>query len=397
MPTYPLPTLAPVVTSTGISAPTYVDILASLQASFKLIYGADAYLEADSQDGQWLAIIALAIYDSGQASIAVYNAFSPATAVGAGLSSVVKINHLARLVASRSAVNVTIVGVAGTVITSGVVSDVAGNKWDLPATVTVPVGGSIVVTATAQTLGAIQAQIGTVSTISTPTAGWQTATNASAAAAGLPVETDATLRSRQELAPAIASYTPMAALVAAIQAITGVTYGVIYENDTNTTDANGVPAHSLALVVKGGDATVIAQTLFDKKSLGVGTYGTTTINITDASGTVRPVKFFVPTQVPIKVTVTLHPIINYTTAISNSIKQAVVDFINGLSVNEDLVVSRLYGPALLVTGSAQSETYAITSITAALAPAGVPGTADIVTALNEKATCLVADVTITLV
>ena len=62
-------------------------------------YGSDAVLTPDSQDGQLLAVFAQAIYDNGQALIAIYNSFSPATAQGAGLSSLVKINGLARDVA----------------------------------------------------------------------------------------------------------------------------------------------------------------------------------------------------------------------------------------------------------------------------------------------------------
>ena len=69
--------LAAQVTSTGITAPPYADILASLIASFQSIYGIDSYLGADSQDGQMLAVVAKAINDSNQTAIAVFNSFSP--------------------------------------------------------------------------------------------------------------------------------------------------------------------------------------------------------------------------------------------------------------------------------------------------------------------------------
>jgi hypothetical protein len=81
--TYPLPTLAATVTDAGISAPPYADILLSLQASYRSIFGSDIYIDADSQDGQWLAIIAAAVNDCNAATIAAYNSRSPATAQGA--------------------------------------------------------------------------------------------------------------------------------------------------------------------------------------------------------------------------------------------------------------------------------------------------------------------------
>lgn len=396
MATYPLSTLALQVTETGVSAPPYADILASLQASFRLIYGDDAYLEADSQDGQLLAIIAKALHDCNQAGISVYNSFSPHTAVGIGLSNVVKINHMQRLIPTKSQVNVTVGGVTGTTIVDGIVGDAAGNRWMLPSLVTIPIGGSAIFTAEAEFAGNINAPIGSVIKILTPTAGWQSVTNATAATPGQPVESDAELRARQEITPAANSKTVLESLGANIKALPGVVYGVIYENDTGTTDANGVPAHSVACVVKGGVAADIADTIYRRKGPGVGTYGTTTISITDVSGTARNINFFVPTEKPIKVGISLHPEANYTTAIAASIKQAVVDYINGLDIGEDLVVNRLFTPALLL-GSPESETYKITVVTAALAPGGTLGTSDVVMSFVEKATAVVADITITLV
>ena len=395
MPTYPLTTLAPVITTAGISAPVYADILASLQASFRQIYGDDAYLDADSQDGQLLAIIAQAIHDSNQAAIAVYNSFSPQTAFGAGLSNVVKINHIKRLVATNSQVNVTVGGQAGTLINAGVVGDTAGQLWNLPTTVTIPPAGAVIVTATAQELGALTAPIGTVTKIVTPTAGWQTVTNASAASPGQPVETDAELRARQVISPALNSNTVLTGLAAAIKVLPGVTYGTIYENDTGTTNADGLPPHSIALVVQGGVAADIAQTLYNRKAPGVATYGTTTINITDVSGAVRAINYYVPTEKPIKVGISLYAGTNYTTTIATAIKQAVADFINGLDIGEDLINLRLMVPAML-NGAQNSETYRVSVVQSALYPSGTLGSADTAIAFNEKATCLPAQVTITL-
>ena len=58
MTTYPLPTLAATVSPTGISIPNFNDVLLSLIASYTNIYGADVVLTPDTQDYQWLAIIA---------------------------------------------------------------------------------------------------------------------------------------------------------------------------------------------------------------------------------------------------------------------------------------------------------------------------------------------------
>lgn len=392
MSTFPLPTLAPTITAAGISVPTYGDILSSLRASARQIYGDDIYLEADSMDGQLLAIVAQAIYDCGQTAVAVYNSFSPQTAYGAGLSNVVKINHLARLVATNSQVNLTITGVAGTTIVNGIAADAESQQWLLPTSVTIPSGGSLLVTATAKEVGAVQAVVGSVTKIVTPTAGWQTVTNLTAATPGQPVESDAELRARQIISPALNSNTVLAGLAAAIKALPGVTYGTIYENDTNTTDANGLPAHSIAAVVKGGVAADIAQTLYNRKAPGVATHGSTTVVITDVSGADRDIKFFIPTEKPVKVEVSLYPGSGYTTVISDAIKAAIVNHVNALSIGEDVIVTRLLVPAMLA-GLQDNESYRLTQVRAAFV-GGSFGSTDLTVAFTEKATATLADITI---
>ncbi len=394
MPTYPLATTACTVSAAGISAPTYADILSSLQASFRLIYGEDAYLEADSQDGQLLAIFARALHDANMATIAAYNSYSPQTAVGVGLSSAVRLNHMVRASATNSQVNLTLTGIAGTTVVSGVAGDASGNRWLLPELVVIPPGGTVIVTATAEKPGAVPALIGTVTAIITPTAGWQAVTNATAAATGLDAESDAQLRRRQEISPALPAYTVLTGLKAALAALTGVSYVEVYENDTGAVDSNGLPAHSVACVVSGGVAADIAATIYRKKAPGVATHGTTTVPIVDVSSTSRDIKFYIPTAVPIKVGISLTAGAAYTTAVAAAIKQSIVDYINAMSVGEDLVVNRLYTSALLY-GAADSESYKISTLQAALAPGGTLGTTDVVIAFNERATAIVADITIT--
>ena len=64
---------APVIDATGIRAPGYGEVLQYFKDQYRAIYGADTYLEADSQDGQLLAVFALAIHEANTAAINVYN------------------------------------------------------------------------------------------------------------------------------------------------------------------------------------------------------------------------------------------------------------------------------------------------------------------------------------
>lgn len=392
--TIPLATLAPTVDINGISTPTYAEIFATLQDQYRSIFGSDVYLEPDSQDGQWVAIIARGIADINASCVATYNQFSPATAIGVGLSSVVKINGIARQVATNSTVDVLVVGVAGTTINDGVVGDDLNQRWLLPSPTNIPPVGEITVTAVAADVGDLEAAPGTVTRILTPTLGWQTVNNVAAATPGAPVESDAALRQRQAKSTALTSLTPLKGLVGAVSTLAGVTQVMPYENDTDVTDANGITEHSIALVIEGGDATGIAETIKAKKTLGTGTFGTTSEFVDNGFGVLEEIRFSRPTQVPIRVEVSLTALTGFTTAIQNAMKQAVVDYINALAIGSDVIVDRLSLP-LNLYGGADAQTFEINPNGVKIARDADPlAAANIVIDFDELATCDLADVTL---
>lgn len=385
--------IAPTIDEYGISAPTFADVLAYLQDQYRAIYGQDIYLGNDSQDGQFLGIIAQAITDANAAAVACYNSFSPATGQGNGLSSNVKLNGITRRIPTPSTVDVLLGGNAGTVITNGIVADADGNNWMLPASVTIPLAGQITVTATAEKPGALLAPTGTITKIKTPVYGWQTVTNTSDAVPGNPVETDAALRARQAISVAVPSQTIFEGIVGSVANLPGVTRIRGYENDTDTTDANGIPGHSIAIIVEGGDAQAIAQTIANKKTPGTGTYGDLSFPIIDDVGSSHTIKFSRPDPVVVGVALTIQPMAGYSASVLPMIKKAVVDFINGHDIGEDVIYARVFVPANL-NNSAMGETYAITQLQIE-ANGGGMATSDITVAFDEAAECDESDITIT--
>lgn len=392
MTTFPLATLGPTIGPAGISAPSYADILASLQASAEAIFGSDIYLDPDSQDGQLLSIIALAINDENQSIIAAFNAFSPTFAQGAQLSSVVKLNGLARQVPTNSTAVLTIVGTVGTVIANGVAGDANGNQWALPPTVTVPLSGSIDVTATATTQGDVTAAANSITSILTPTRGWQTVTNPAAAIPGAPVESDATLRQRQTVSTALPSQTPLDGIIAGVADLVGVVRYAAYENVEGTTDANGLPGHSIAIVVEGGDVAEIAQTISNKKTPGTGTYGTTSEIVYDQYGVPNTINFFVLAEKPLAVEIDITALSGFVSTTEDTIKQSLADFVNGLSIGEDSYLTRLYTPANL-GGTGTGATFVVTAVRQAIIPAS-PSAIDVAIDFNAAATLDLTNVTV---
>lgn len=385
-------TTAPTIDATGISAPSYANVLAFVQAKYRAIYGADVYLGNDSQDGQFLAVIAQAISDANAVAVSVYNAFSPATAQGANLSSVVKINGIAREVSSNSTVDLVCVGQAGTTITNGAVTDPSNNQWNLPATVTIPPSGTVTVTATCLTAGAIAALAGTTWTIATPTRGWQSVSNTSDASPGAPVEEDAALRQRQTVSTAIPSLTVLEGIIGTVANVAGVTRYAAYENDTAVTDSNGLPSHSISLVVEGGDVTAIAQAIAAKKTPGGGTYGTTSVVVTNRYGMPITIRFFRPTDQAIGVAINFRALSGYTSSIGAAVQQAVSNYINSVAIGGGAAAGVEWDACIAAAKSvAGSSTFKIESLT--LTGPGGAGTPDVPLAFNQAATCTPLNVT----
>ncbi|WP_054688012.1 baseplate J/gp47 family protein [Pantoea stewartii] len=387
--------LSATVTAQGISAPAYQTILTTITGYFQQIYGTDAYLDPDSKDGQMVALVSLAIHDANNTAIAVYNSFSPSTGMTDALSRNVKINGISRRAATNSTADLTLVGTAGTTITNGSVKDANGIIWNLPASVTIGPGGTVTATSTCSVSGAVAAVAGSVSKINTPTRGWLSVTNVSAATVGSAAETDSELRIRQRQSVALPSLTPFAALDGAIANVTGVTRHKLYENDTGSQDANGLPAHSVAAIVDGGDINAIAQVIQGKKGQGVATFGSTSVTVPDAWQNPHIISFSRSSPVPVFVAITLKVFQGYTTQVGNDIKKAIVDYVNSLDIGDDLLLSRVYSPANLgVVSGGESQYYDINSLQIGRSAATV-APANIVTAFNEAVTCSVDNITVT--
>lgn len=392
-------TLAVQISAAGASGPDYSDILQELKILYWGIYGSDAILDPDSQDGQFLAILAQIVFDCDQSVIDTYNSFSPTTARGTGLSNLVKLNGIRRASSTNSDVPVAITGTVGTPIQNGVIGDNVNlnTRWNLPALVTIPDSGEIEVTATCSTSGAVAAAPESLTVILTPTLGWQTVINNIAAVPGQPIEIDAHLRVRQGQSVSLPSLTILDGIIATIEAVPGVVRLRIYENDNDVADSDGIPAHSISAVVNGGDIQAVAGAIALKKAPGIKTYGTTAVIVRDSRGVPNTIRFFELTAVLLEVHVSVHPIpgAGYVSTTGDLLRQAIVDFVNAFSIGEDSYLFRLYSPANL-GGVGLGATYVVSAITQAKV-GDVPAAADVVVAFNEGALIDLDHVTLVLV
>lgn len=383
----------PYIDSSGIHIPTYTDTRDQIISEAKTIFGQDIYLENDSQDYQYISIIASKIYDAFQLSVLAYNNRSPVSAIGTALDSLVKLNGIKRTSAIYSTCLVVITGTANTVITNGVIADASDTKWSLPSTVTIPLGGTITVTATCQVAGPYNALVGELNKIITPTFGWTSVTNSVSAVVGKAEETDAELRAKQSVSVSIPSLSLLEGTKGAIANVTGVTRYKVYENDTNSTDSNGQPAHSITCVVEGGSDQNIGEAIFNNKSIGCSTNGDVNVDVIDAFGQTTTINFYRPTTEEIDVEINVKALNGYTTDITALIKSNLVAYLNSLEIGEDVTVSSLFGVALTAQPNLTKPIFTISTVKCAL-HGGSLATTDLVIDYTSVSSGNIANITV---
>lgn len=353
--------IAPILTKSGVIAPTYYEAVEHLKNEYRAIYGLDVYLENDSQDGQWIGVLARVISDCGAVCVDVFSTFSPKTATYEALSRNVAINGIQRAIPTHSTVDLELTGVSGTTITNGYSPDVNGKKWLFPETVVFPSTGKTTITATAEEAGAILALPNSITTKGKPTRGWLGVTNPTSSTLGMSVESDAKLRQRQALSVATPSQSKTDGIKGAIFSLSGVSRCKTYENDGDSVDQIGLPPHSLCIVVSGGDVNEIAQIMRAKKSMGCAYFGNTQVVVIDSFQEPVTISLYRPDIVNIGFHIGLTSSAEYTTEIGDEVKQAVADYVNQLDIGDKIALNKIYVPAGLY-GNLHSMTYEIYSI-----------------------------------
>ena len=354
---------SPYIDETGMHIPTYSDIRDDLITQMKQIFGDDIYIDEDSQDYQQISIFARKIFDTNALALLTYNNRTVNTAIGVGLDNLCAIAGIVRKAATYSTVQLTIVGNPSTVITKGQASDENDEHiWNLPDSVEIPDSGTITVEATCNDAGDITVASNTITKIVTPVFGWFSVVNNFNGSGGTDQETDAELRGRYALATSSPSQTVFESIIASVSAVEGVKRIKAYENDTGSVNDLGHPAHSITLVVEGGDDTDVATEIYYKKTPGCYTNGTTSVDIVSLSGNTTKISFYRPTYVDTYVKVSLKKLASYNDEYANDIKAAIVEYINNLEIAETVYRSVLWSIATSQMKSIQSPSFSVLNV-----------------------------------
>lgn len=282
------------ITPTGLVTKTRAELLAEYTAQYQTIYGPDVNLASDTPDGQMMNIRIQEVLDLLDFVTQVYNSMDPDNAVGRTLDMRVAFNGIQRQSGTFTITPISITtnqaltlpGLDQAIDIPYTVSDDAGNEWLLISSEVFSGAETKSLLFRAAIPGAV---LTTPNTITVPVSvilGVTIINNPTTyAVLGINEETDAELKVRRLKSVSISSQGYLPGLIAALENIPDVTTVIVYENDTDTTDADGIPSHSIWVIVSGGTDAEIADAIYRKRSAGCGMKGDITYVITQVDGT----------------------------------------------------------------------------------------------------------------
>lgn len=282
------------LSATGLTTATRDELLAFYTLQYQTIYGADIDLASNTPDGQMMNIQIQAILDLLDLLVQVYNSFDPDNAIGVVLDQRVSINGIERQGGTFTVTPVTLVvsqsinlfGLDQTSQPVYTVADGSGNNYFLETTQIGVLAGTHSFNFRAAVPGA---QITIPNTITVPVTivlGVTSVNNPTAAiVTGENEESDSVLRVRRQKSVSLASQGYLSALLAALENIPNVTSAFVYENTSDSTDIDGIPGHSIWVIVAGSGApAAIAQAIYTKRNAGCGMKGTQTYTVIQVDG-----------------------------------------------------------------------------------------------------------------
>ena len=386
---------APYISGNGVQIPTYAERLEALASAYRNIFGSNVNLEVSSPDYQLLSVFARALDDLTQIILVDFASRNPQYASGVGLDLLLPLHGLVRGGATYSTVPLTLTGTPNAVLPEAPqVLDDTGYLWACQtAGIQLNENGTALVSAVCTTPGAVSAPAGTVRHLVSPVSGLTSAVNALPATPGTEAETDASCRNRLRAAASAPALGTLDAIRNGVLSVPGVSDCAVLENATDTADDRGIPAHSICVLFQGGNANQVAQTVFDKKAPGIGTYGALALTVTDHWGGEHTVNVQRITNAAVALTLELTPLSGYdASTVPAAIRSALAAFSSSFSAGQPLVLSSLY-PVIYSAVSSAAPLFSIRMLTATFAGTTTSDTVNV--AWNQKVLIRANQITIT--
>lgn len=351
------------VTEQGFEAKTLEQIKLEIEEQCRADISPQIDVNAEDPFGQFIGILSSKFAELWELADVVYASYDPDAAEDGALDNVSAISGTKRRAETKGTVIQTLVLEASKTVPAGSIVAQDGdpdNRWVLLADVTSTFAGSYTGTFESESFGAVAAPAGTLTEIVTSVNGWVSTTNAADAAQGREREENPGLRLRRE-------EELRAAGNASVEAIRGdvLRAGVgpdepakvisvnVLNNPKSFPDSNGLPPHSVEVVVYSGITPAvtnaeIAEALFASVAGGVNTVGNASVTVTAANGVTYVVSFSVAVVREVWIDLDLVTTADFPDNGAALVRDALVSLEQ--PAGEDLVLLRYRAAALTVNG-----------------------------------------------
>lgn len=345
--------------STGLVLPQEVAILDGVIADIDAAFGGGVNPQLSSPQGQLAQSLTAIIGDKNSQILAISNQVDPDKSSGVWQDAIGRIYLMERVAGVGTVVNALCSGLIGAVIpVNSVAQDTNGYLYYSTAEATIGASGTVNVQFQNSQHGAIACPIGALSKIYVNVTGWERVENLTAGVLGNEVESRADFEYRRKNSVAANANGSVNAILSNVLAVPNVIDAYVIDNPSGVDILVGstnysVIEHSVYIAVLGGEASAIAEAIWNKKSIGCNYNGDTSFTIIDDINYSQPfpsylVKWKTPTPTPtyLAVEIATNPLLPAN--IVTLIKNAIVSAFNGSDggtrarIGSKLVAGRFY-------------------------------------------------------
>lgn len=342
------------ISEKGYVRPSYEELLETRIALAQELFGEDIDTSNSSPLGKFIRLAVQDLADAYEDQELIYYARFPHTATGHNLDRLMPFASISRNPATRAEHEIKFHGTAEHEIDVGFLVGTTGDEqFYLVNPVVLDANGEgvgLVQCTEAGTVGNVT--LGAITEIINPDVNVLSIEHTNIAELGLDTESDADLRKRFEEAIAGSGSATAAAIRGNVMRVNGVRGCLVVENKENETDSDGRPPHSFEVYVHASESLdqEVAEAIFDKKPLGVKSFGDVSVDVNDASGGTQTVHFSRVVETPLYIKVVVATDSYFELDGVAQIKTALIQYVGGLTTGEDVVYTSLFKHIFGVTG-----------------------------------------------
>ncbi|TNH43743.1 baseplate J/gp47 family protein [Photorhabdus luminescens] len=324
------------ITQKGILTPSTQEVIDGLWQLMQECFGDKINKSMDTPQGQLVTTLTAIITDERNYLVNLLNGFDPRYADGMMQDALAYIYFLQRHQATKSVAEITINGLANTVIPVGFqVADDSGKTWSTQTEAAIGDDGLATINVYCDTIGRNSASTGAINRIVKNINGVDSVINNAAAIVGRDEESRQEFELRRQESVAVNAKNTNAATYGAVSNIKDVIDCYVIDNPSDKTVSVGATSYqlfrnSIAVSVVGGDDNEIAKRIFIKAGTGCSFVGNTSVKYEDKVNfpympPTYDIRFIRPNHIPIEFIVTFEDKLRLTHQDKEAIRKAVIN------------------------------------------------------------------------